>query len=119
MGGDAPPPSKSAARPPRPVLSANSPAAISSRDGTGGGSGEHVSGYRCSKCDFKVLRFDDLSWASDVDYMFFRNYMPNVGKLQHKLKVADSRCAFACQCTWVTADLGSPHGVSHWFASRS
>lgn len=61
---------------------------------------------------------DDHRWAADADYMFFRNFMPNVERLQEKLRPADGMCAYACQCSWTTVDLGMPHGVSHWFVSR-
>ena len=37
---------------------------------------------RCSKCDFKVVRFDDQRWSDSVDYMFFRNFMGNLTKLR-------------------------------------
>ena len=37
---------------------------------------------RCSKCDFKVVRFDDQRWSDSVDYMFFRNFMGNLAKLR-------------------------------------
>ena len=77
-----------------------------------------ATGYRCSKCDLRVLRFTDQQWAPDVDYMFLRNFMPNVDKLQAKLRARDGHCAYSCQCTWVTAELGLPHGVPHWFTCR-
>ena len=73
---------------------------------------------RCSKCDLRVLRFNDGRWASDVDYMFFRNFVPNVDKMKAKLRPADGQCSYACQCTWTTVELGMPHGVSHWFVAR-
>ena len=37
---------------------------------------------RCSKCDFKVVRFDDQRWSDSVDYMFFRNFMGHLAELQ-------------------------------------
>ena len=37
---------------------------------------------RCSKCDFRVVRFDDQRWSDSVDYMFFRNFMGNLAKLR-------------------------------------
>ena len=118
------------ARPKQPVPPSNassksSAAAASSVAGVsfpsrGGSSsmGEHVSGLRCSKCDFRVLRFVDSLWADDADYMFFRNHMPDVRKLQAKMQSRDGFCAYACQCSWASAELGAPHGVSHWFMAR-
>ena len=108
MDGMKIPPSRSApsAPPARPA----SPSASSSST-----SDEHATTSRCSKCDLRVLRFVDKQWAADADYMFFRNFMPNVSKLQAKLRPADGKCAFSCQCKWVTKDFGAPHGVSHWF----
>ena len=111
-GADAPAARKSApvTRAPLPTSVSASPAASLA--------GEHATGFRCSKCDMRVLRFADYRWAPDADYMFFRNFMPNVDKMRTKLQPDDGQCAFACQCTWVTEELGMPHGVSHWFVAR-
>ena len=84
-----------------------------------GGSDDTATRMRCSKCDHKVLRFVEKQWAADADYMFFRNFMPNVDKLSAKLKPKDGYCAFSCQCQWTTVELGAPHGVSSWFATRN
>ena len=84
-----------------------------------GGSDDTATRMRCSKCDHKVLRFVDKQWAADADYMFFRNFMPNVDKLSAKLKPKDGYCAFSCQCQWTTVELGAPHGISSWFATRN
>ena len=80
---------------------------------------EHATNLRCSKCDLRVLRFAEKRWEADVDYMFLRNHMPNVDKLLPKLRSRDGDCAYSCQCTWVTVELGAPHGVSHWFMTRA
>ena len=109
------PPRRSAPAPP----SAKSVAAFSPfSSSSAGASDEHATNFRCSKCDLRVLRFVEQQWMADADYMFFRNFMPNVSKLQAKLTPADGKCAFSCQCTWVTQDLGVPHGVNHWFVAR-
>ena len=91
----------------------------SSRSSAGDSGGEHATSSRCSKCDLRVLRFVDQRWSPDVDYMYFRNFMPNVDKMRAQLRSADGQCAFACQCTWTTVELGMPHGVGHWFVARS
>ena len=127
MGGPPPPAARpKPSPPPRPAAAPSAyaspgsmPFPSSSSSGGGGSSGERTaSGLRCSKCDFRVLRFHDSVWAGDVDYMFFRNFMPNVSKLEAKLSPSDGNCAFACQCAWASAELGMPTGVSHWFMAR-
>eukprot|EP00965_Chrysotila_dentata_P152999 5056691-Pleurochrysis_carterae.AAC.2 len=75
--------------------------------------------YRCSKCDFKVLEFEDNVWDSTVDYMFFRNYVPNCEKLSTKLKPKEGKSALACQCAWASIEsfVGKvPH--DYWFKER-
>jgi hypothetical protein len=74
---------------------------------------------RCSKCDFRVLRFEDQKWSSQVDYMFFRNYMPNVAKLQAQLLPQDGVAAHACQCSWCTIDSwGAKVPHDFWFRTN-
>ena len=42
-------------------------------------------------------------WASDLEYVFFRNYMPNRDKLRTKLiPSTSSAVAYCCQCCWLT-----------------
>ena len=61
---------------------------------------------RCTKCDFQVLRVVDSKWADDAEYLFFRNYHPNLDKLRSKLVRAPGHCCYCCQCTWrSTAEL--------------
>ncbi|XP_039256102.2 cilia- and flagella-associated protein 418-like [Styela clava] len=55
---------------------------------------------RCTSCDFKVLCFDNHQWNSSVDYLFFRNKMPDRVKLQLKLKKMPGCNAYCCQCSW-------------------
>lgn len=50
---------------------------------------------RCTRCDFRVLRFRGRRWAPAVDYMFLRNYMPEAHKLQEMLARADGARAAA------------------------
>jgi len=76
------------------------------------------SGYRCSKCDFKVLSFNDSSWDGTADYLFFRNHMPNRQKLAARLLPAEGKSALACQCSWANTEAFArrvPH--AHWFRS--
>ena len=81
-------------------------------------SSETSTNLRCSSCDFRVLRFLDSEWKSDVDYMFFRNFMPNEAKLRPLLKASDGRCAFSCQCSWASIELGERVPNPKWFPSR-
>ena len=90
----------------------------SSSSSSSGGGQRNATGLRCTKCDFKVLRFLDSAWSPDADYMFFRNFMPNVAKLEAKLVPSDGSCAYSCQCSWTSAELGEPHNVSNWFMAR-
>jgi hypothetical protein len=55
----------------------------------------------CSQCNFKVLTFFNQMWDNnDIDYMFFRNNMPNVDKLSAKLRFSEGNVAYCCQCQW-------------------
>ncbi|OCT77039.1 protein C8orf37 homolog [Xenopus laevis] len=55
---------------------------------------------RCTACDFTVMIFDDRQWDESCDYLFFRNSMPDLSKLQPKLKRKKGARAYACQCSW-------------------
>lgn len=63
-----------------------------------------VPGFHCTGCDFQVLRIDDYIWSGGVEYMFFRNNYPNVGKLRAGLKPQRGCCAYCCQCSWKSAE---------------
>ena len=80
---------------------------------------EHATSLRCTRCDFKVLRFTDKQWADDAEYMFFRNFMPDTKKLQRKLRARDDCTAYACQCCWANVELGEQVPVSNWFMSKA
>jgi len=74
---------------------------------------------RCSKCDFKVMRFDDQRWSESVDYMFFRNFMGDIAKLRTKLQPQAGVAAHACQCSWCTVDSwGAKVPHDFWFRMR-
>ena len=73
--------------------------------------GEHASKFGnvannrllCLKCMCEVVRFADYHWADDVDYMFFRNYWPEVpNALGPKLKPRKGYAAYCCQCSWTS-----------------
>lgn len=85
---------------------------------------------RCTACDFAVLHFSDQAWCSSatskllsldvgddvfVDYMFFRNYVPNRDRLGTKLLPYSGASSYCCQCSWVTlfpADVLPPPSLS-------
>jgi hypothetical protein len=58
------------------------------------------SNLRCLKCNFSVLIFNECTWEDSVDYMFFRNNVPNEIKLSKKLILKTDSCAYCCQCSW-------------------
>ena len=71
--------------------------------------GKHSSNFplacdriRCTSCDFKIISIDDRKWMSGVDYLFFRNHMPNKSKLMLEAKFVRCGRAYACQCAWIS-----------------
>jgi len=40
---------------------------------------------RCTSCDFNCIYFKDCEWSKNVDYLFFRNFVPNKEKLSKEL----------------------------------
>lgn len=56
---------------------------------------------RCTKCDFKVLAFNDQEWDSSADYLFFRNNYPTTDKLEPLLTCLSGSVAYCCQCSWI------------------
>jgi len=55
---------------------------------------------RCTACDHLVIWVQNQRWSPHVDYIFFRNNVPDLGKLRAKLLQEPGSCAFACQCAW-------------------
>jgi hypothetical protein len=53
----------------------------------------------------QILQFQDHEWDSQVDYMFFRNNVPNVEKLSVRLLNSQGTVAYCCQCTWRSIDV--------------
>jgi hypothetical protein len=78
------------------------------------------SNIRCTKCDFKVVSFDDYAWSNAVTYLFLRNNVPDFTKLVPMLISAKGCCAYACQCSSKTANnsaletLGEQSDVQQW-----
>jgi len=105
-------------RPHAPALSCAPLPQMSAADGISGSteSGDTSTNLRCTSCDFRVMRFSDAEWQSDVDYMFLRNFMPNEAKLRPKLKAKNGYAAFACQCSWATIELGERMPNPKWFS---
>ena len=68
--------------------------------------------YRsCTKCDFAVVDFQAMAWASSADYMFFRNFYPNEERLSAKMLLATGKTAKCCQCSWATVADGEDDGT--------
>eukprot|EP00928_Gymnodinium_smaydae_P094708 TRINITY_DN7996_c1_g1_i3.p1 TRINITY_DN7996_c1_g1~~TRINITY_DN7996_c1_g1_i3.p1 ORF type:complete len:380 (-),score=88.05 TRINITY_DN7996_c1_g1_i3:69-1208(-) len=64
----------------------------------------YVPNLHCTNCDFQVLRISGYVWGSDVDYMFVRNHYPNAQRLHDGLVRRNGCFAYACQCSWRSAD---------------
>ncbi len=58
---------------------------------------------RCTKCDFKVIAFQQQGWRAGAEYLFFRNNYPTEAKLAPMLEPQPRACAYCCQCSWRTA----------------
>jgi hypothetical protein len=56
-------------------------------------------------CCHQILQFQDHEWDSQVDYMFFRNNVPNVEKLSVRLLSSQGTVAYCCQCTWRSIEV--------------
>jgi hypothetical protein len=90
-----------------------------------------------------LLLFGSSEWNASVDYMFFRNFHPNVAQLSDKLQKSGtitpsllaSRCfdpphnpllpgindAYCCQCKWQTAKggrLDSSGAFAAWYKKK-
>lgn len=61
------------------------------------------SNLRCHNCDFSIEMFDNFRWSPDIDYLFLRNNMPDLSKLQSRLLSRRNSRAYACQCQWINA----------------
>eukprot|EP01137_Pigoraptor_chileana_P009564 Opistho-2@58043 len=59
---------------------------------------------RCTACDFRIVSFQDYTWSSSCDYLFFRNNVPDFNKLKVNLLRRAGTTAYACQCKWRSVD---------------
>eukprot|EP00833_Pecoramyces_ruminatium_P013561 jgi/Orpsp1_1/1187593/evm.model.d7180000058909.1 len=50
-----------------------------------GNNQKSCSKLRCTSCDFNCIYFKDYEWSNNVNYLFFRNYVPNIEKLSKEL----------------------------------
>uniref|UniRef100_A0A7R9YQK2 Cilia- and flagella-associated protein 418 n=1 Tax=Chlamydomonas euryale TaxID=1486919 RepID=A0A7R9YQK2_9CHLO len=73
------------------------------RNGASAGVLNRCNNLRCTKCDFKVIWFDNQGWLDSVDYLFLRNNFPTADKLAAKLRRSPSTSAYCCQCSWRSA----------------
>ncbi|XP_007933045.1 protein C8orf37 homolog [Orycteropus afer afer] len=76
---------------------------------------------RCIACDFWIVSYNDYMWDKSCDYLFFRNNMPEFHKLKTKLVKKIGARAYACQCSWKTAeeltDLQTDHQL-RWVCGK-
>ncbi|KAK6982150.1 hypothetical protein BgiMline_017515, partial [Biomphalaria glabrata] len=74
-----------------------------SSDGTGIGTSINkrpCDQLRCTSCDFKVCYFENRCWHKDTDYLFLRNNVPDLKKLEPRLGRKTGCRAYCCQCSW-------------------
>jgi hypothetical protein len=57
---------------------------------------------RCTKCDFRVVSFDNQEWDESVNYLYFRNNYPETLSKKRNSKRGSS--AYCCQCSWISVD---------------
>jgi len=62
----------------------------------------------CLSCDHEVLRVEGCEWSSKVEYMFLRNYYPDVPRLMPQLVEAPGMAAYCCQCSWRSCAAAVP-----------
>ncbi|ORX77710.1 hypothetical protein BCR32DRAFT_270474, partial [Anaeromyces robustus] len=73
-----------------------------------GSNQKSCSKLRCTSCDFNCIYYKDSEWSNNVDYLFFRNYVPNTEKLAKELIPKKGYTAICCQCTWYTVNKTTP-----------
>ena len=62
----------------------------------------------CLKCMCEVVRFENVAWSRDADYIFFRNFWPDADRLCEKMKPKEGFAAYCCQCAWANAEEVKP-----------
>jgi len=67
---------------------------------------------RCAHCDHAVVRLDDCRWSANVDYFFFRNAVPDEGKLSARTEPARGAAAYCCQCAWRSVPAGAVENLT-------
>jgi len=73
-----------------------------------GNNQKSCSKLRCTSCDFNCIYFNDYEWTNNVDYLFFRNHVPNTEKLLQELKPKKGYTSICCQCSWITVNKTIP-----------
>ncbi|ORX54161.1 hypothetical protein BCR36DRAFT_322425 [Piromyces finnis] len=73
-----------------------------------GNNKKSCSKLRCTSCDFNCMYFKDYEWSNKVNYLFFRNYVPNINKLSKELIPKKGSTSICCQCTWYTTNQTIP-----------
>ncbi|KAL6635568.1 retinal maintenance-domain-containing protein [Neocallimastix sp. 'constans'] len=82
---------------------------IGGQDGiTIGNNQKSCNKLRCTSCDFNCIYFKDCEWSKNVDYLFFRNFVPNKEKLSKELIPKKECTSICCQCTWITVHKTTP-----------
>ncbi|KXS21135.1 hypothetical protein M427DRAFT_27582 [Gonapodya prolifera JEL478] len=57
---------------------------------------------RCTSCDLACISIPDAEWTPRADYIFFRNFHPDVARLMGETKRTPGSTAYCCQCTGVS-----------------
>ena len=78
-----------------------------------GGKPKSCDHLRCIGCDFQVMIFPKSKWNLDVDYLFFRNSVPESCKLRSKLEYSQEYKAYCCQCQWTSIRRLEPPNAFH------
>ena len=51
-----------------------------------------------------VVRFENVVWTKDADYIFFRNFWPDADRLCEQMRPQEGFAAYCCQCCWANAE---------------
>ncbi|KAI9173124.1 hypothetical protein H9P43_007255 [Blastocladiella emersonii ATCC 22665] len=74
---------------------------------------------RCTGCDFAVESFAGSAWteADALDYLWFRNRMPDRAALSGGLAARPGVTAACCQCAWTTVGEAGEGVPASWVCS--